>query len=142
MTQASIYNNHASVRADDIYSTGLGTEGCTVQLGETSDDWKLDCGDTVDNWYIDSEKMGEGTARWNAHPGNGDVYAVPYTQRTDLKGVLTLKAAHPLMYTLKYDVTVVTCRKAIRLRQTRHWSMAANTPLQRFRPACPARRTG
>ena len=105
LKQASIYNNHASVRADDIYSTGAGTEGCTVQLGETADSWKLDCGDTVDNWYIDSEKMGEGTARWNAHPGNGDAYAVPYTQRTDLKSVLTLKAAHPLMYTLTYDVT-------------------------------------
>ena len=105
LKQASIYNNHASVRADDIYSTGVGTEGCTVQLGETADSWKLDCGDTVDNWYIDSEKMGEGTARWNAHPGNGDIYAVPYTQRTDLKGVLTLKAAHPLMYTLTYNVT-------------------------------------
>lgn len=49
--------------------------------------------------------MGEGTARWNAHPGNGDIYAVPYTQRENLKGVLTLKAAHPLMYTLKYEVT-------------------------------------
>ena len=105
LKQASIYNNHASVRADDIYSTGVGTEGCTVQLGETADSWKLDCGDTVDNWYIDSEKMGEGTARWNAHPGNGDIYAVPYTQRENLKGVLTLKAAHPLMYTLTYDVT-------------------------------------
>lgn len=105
LKQASIYNNHASVRADDIYSTGVGTEGCTVQLGETADSWKLDCGDTVDNWYIDSEEMGEGTARWNAHPGNGDIYAVPYTQRENLKGVLTLKAAHPLMYTLTYDVT-------------------------------------
>lgn len=49
--------------------------------------------------------MGEGTARWNAHPGNGDAYVVPYTQRENLKGVLTLKAAHPLMYTLTYDVT-------------------------------------
>ncbi len=105
LKQASIYNNHASVRADDIYSTGVGTEGCTVQLGETADSWKLDCGDAVDNWYIDSDKMGEGTARWNAHPGNGDIYAVPYTQRENLKGVLTLKAAHPLMYTLTYDVT-------------------------------------
>ena len=105
LKQASIYNNHASVRADDIYSTGAGTEGCTVQLGETADSWKLDCGDAVDNWYIDSDKMGEGTARWNAHPGNGDIYAVPYTQRENLKGVLTLKAAHPLMYTLTYDVT-------------------------------------
>lgn len=107
LKQASIYNNHASVRADDIYSTGVGTEGCTVQLGETADSWKLDCGDAVDNWYIDSDKMGEGTARWNAHPGNGDIYAVPYTQRENLKGVLTLKAAHPLMYTLTYDVTSV-----------------------------------
>ena len=105
LKQASIYNNHASDGADDIYSTGKGTEGCTVQLGETADSWKLDCGDAVDNWYIDSDKMGEGTARWNAHPGKGDIYAVPYTQRTDLKGVLTLKAAHPLMYTLTYDVT-------------------------------------
>ena len=105
LKQASIYNNHASVRADDIYSTGVGTEGCTVQLGETADSWKLDCGDTVDNWYIDSDKMGEGTARWNAHPGNGDAYVIPYTQRENLKGVLTLKAAHPLMYTLTYDVT-------------------------------------
>ena len=105
LKQASIYNNHASDGADDIYSTGKGTEGCTVQLGETADSWKLDCGDTVDNWYIDSDQMGEGTARWNAHPGNGDAYVVPYTQRENLKGVLTLKAAHPLMYTLTYDVT-------------------------------------
>ena len=105
LKQASIYNNHASDGADDIYSTGKGTEGCTVQLGETADSWKLDCGDAVDNWYIDSDKMGEGTARWNAHPGKGDIYAVPYTQRENLKGVLTLKAAHPLMYTLTYDVT-------------------------------------
>ena len=105
LKQASIYNNHASDGADDIYSTGKGTEGCTVQLGETADSWKLDCGDTVDNWYIDSDQMGEGTARWNAHPGKGDAYVVPYTQRENLKGVLTLKAAHQLMYTLKYDVT-------------------------------------
>ena len=105
LKQASIYNNHASDGADDIYSTGKGTEGCTVQLGETADSWKLDCGDTVDNWYIDIDQMGEGTARWNAHPGNGAAYVVPYTQRENLKGVLTLKAAHPLMYTLTYDVT-------------------------------------
>ena len=105
LKRASIYNNHASDGADDIYSTGAGTEGCTVQLGETADSWKLDCGDTVDNWYIDSDQMGEGTARWNAHPGNGDAYVVPYTQRENLKGVLTLKAAHPLMYTLTYDVS-------------------------------------
>ncbi len=88
LTQASIYNNHAAVGADDIYSTGKGTEGCTVQLGNTSNSWQLDCGDTVDNWYLD------GDTRWNAHPENGDIYAVPYTQRADLKGVLTLKAAH------------------------------------------------
>ena len=94
LKQASIYNNHASVRADDIYSTGVGTDGCTVQLGETADSWKLDCGDTVDNWYIDSEKMGEGTARWNAHPSKGDLYTQKYTERENLTGVLTLKAAH------------------------------------------------
>ena len=94
LKQASIYNNHASVRADDIYSTGVGTEGCTVQLGETADSWKLDCGDAVDNWYIDSDKMGEGTARWNAHPSKGDLYTQKYTERENLTGVLTLKAAH------------------------------------------------
>ena len=94
LKQASIYNNHASDGADDIYSTGKGTEGCTVQLGETADSWKLDCGDTVDNWYIDSEKMGEGTARWNAHPSKGDLYTQKYTERENLTGVLTLKAAH------------------------------------------------
>ena len=105
LKKASIYNNHASDGADDIYSTGKGTEGCTVQLGKTADSWKLDCGDTVDNWYIDSDQMGEGTARWNAHPGNGDAYVVPYTQRENLKGVLTLKAAHQLMYTLEYVVS-------------------------------------
>jgi len=94
LKQASIYNNHASVWADDIYSTGVGTDGCTVQLGETADSWKLDCGDAVDNWYIDSDKMGEGTARWNAHPSKGDLYTQKYTERENLTGVLTLKAAH------------------------------------------------
>ena len=104
LKKASIYNNHASVRADDIYATGKGKNVCSIQLGETSDSWQLDCGDKVDNWYIDN-KAGEEPARWNAHPGNGDAYVVPYTQRENLKGVLTLKAAHQLMYTLTYDVS-------------------------------------
>ena len=104
LAQASIYNNHASVRGDDIYSTGAGTPGCTIQLGEISNDWKLSCGadDTVDGWYIDGKidsKIEEGfTARWNAHPDKGELYAKEYTQRENLTGALALKAAHEQLY--------------------------------------------
>ena len=104
LAQASIYNNHASVRGDDIYSTGVGTPGCTIQLGEISNDWKLSCGadDTVDGWYIDGKidsKIEEGfTARWNAHPDKGELYAKEYTQRENLTGALALKAAHEQLY--------------------------------------------
>lgn len=104
LAQASIYNNHASVRGDDIYSTGAGTPGCTIQLGEISNDWELSCGadDTVDGWYIDGKidsKIEEGfTARWNAHPDKGELYAQEYTQRENLTGALALKAAHEQLY--------------------------------------------
>ena len=104
LAQASIYNNHASVRGDDIYSTGAGTPGCTIQLGEISNDWKLSCSadDTVDGWYIDGKidsKIEEGfTARWNAHPDKGELYAKEYTQRENLTGALALKAAHEQLY--------------------------------------------
>ncbi len=102
LTQASIYDNHASVRGDDIYSTGAGTKGCTVQLGEFSTDWELSCGDkdTVDGWYIDGDVMGEGTARWNAHPLKGEIYTQLYEPRENLTGALTLKAAHARLYLL------------------------------------------
>ena len=104
LAQASIYNNHASVKGDDIYSTGAGTPGCTIQLGEISNDWKLSCSadDTVDGWYIDGKidsKIEEGfTARWNAHPDKGELYTKEYTQRENLTGALALKAAHEQLY--------------------------------------------
>lgn len=106
LTQASIYNNHASVRGDDIYSTGAGTPGCTIQLGEISNDWELSCGnkDKVDGWYIDGKIGEEITPRWNAHPSpdsvENEAYTQLYKQRENLTGALALKAAHEQLYTL------------------------------------------
>lgn len=104
LTQASIYNNHASVRGDDIYSTGAGTPGCTIQLGEISNDWELSCGnkDKVDGWYIDGKIGEEITPRWNAHPSpdsvENEAYTQLYKQRENLTGALALKAAHERLY--------------------------------------------
>ena len=103
---AAIYDNHADDMGDDIYSTGAGKEGCILQLGNTSDDWKLRCGekDKVDGWYIDGNVMGDGTARWKAHssaePIEAEIYTQPYEQRENLTGILALKAAHVRLYTL------------------------------------------
>lgn len=106
LIQASIYNNHASVRGDDIYSTGAGTPGCTIQLGEISNDWELSCGnkDKVDGWYIDGKIGEEITPRWNAHPSpdsaENEAYTQLYKERENLTGALALKAAHERLYTL------------------------------------------
>ena len=96
LREASIYGNHASVKGDDLASTGAGTEGCIVQLGDTSSDWKLTCGDSVDNWYMDGMEVDENqyVKRWNGHPSKGDLYTQKYTERENLTGVLALKAAH------------------------------------------------
>lgn len=108
LSQATIYDNHAEDRGDkklipmgdDIYSTGKGAPGCTIQLGDTSSDWELSCGDndTVDGWYIDGKIGEETTPRWNAHPDKGELYAKEYTQRENLTGALALKAAHEQLY--------------------------------------------
>ena len=110
LTQASIYNNHASVRGDDIYSTGAGTPGSIIQLGNTSSDWELDCidndsnRDKVDGWYIDGKIGKEITPRWKAHPLakpiENEVYTQLYELRKDLTGTLALKAAHERLYKL------------------------------------------
>ena len=109
LKQALIYNNHASDMGDDIYSTGEGADGCIIQLGNTSGDWKLDCidkdgnKDKVDGWYIDGKIGEEITPRWNAHPMNGTVYTEKFTEYENnekLTGALALKAAHERLYLL------------------------------------------
>ena len=107
LREASIYDNHASVKGDDIGSTGAGTEGCTVQLGNTASDWKLTCGDPVDNWYMDGMETDENQTvkRWNAHADQGAIYVNEYAERENLSGILALKAAHGLVYRVNYEVT-------------------------------------
>ena len=107
LREASIYDNHASVKSDDIGSSGAGTEGCIVQLGNISSDWKLSCGDSVDNWYMDGMEKDENQTvkRWNAHTDQGAIYVNEYAERENLSGILALKAAHGLVYRVNYEVT-------------------------------------
>ena len=98
----------------------------------------------ITGWYHDGYK-------WNtaANDGQGDFEQIDrwtaetadeYVPVENDSHAVSLKAAHPLMYTLTYMLPA-TCRKAIPLRQSRRWSTAAAIPSQTFRPACPARRT-
>ena len=96
---AILYNNHASVAGDDIYSTG------TITFGPVGSDWaldgdkdKLDCNGVshaIDGWYDDAED-----SRWEAHAK--PVHVEEFTDFDEgtgmavAEGSLALKAAHAL----------------------------------------------
>ena len=89
-----IYNNHASLAGDDLYSTGAGV----TSFGKTGSGWILDdCNEAIDGWYSDPEN-----SRWNAHPeADESAYVIAGTEgKTESE--LALKAAHGLSVDYQY----------------------------------------
>lgn len=84
----NIYNNHASLAADDIYNA----EGATITFEETKEDWVLDdCNDKINAWYDDSDNN-----RWNAHTEKEDELHIDKVKSGSVESKLTIKAAHNL----------------------------------------------
>lgn len=84
----NIYNNHASLAADDIYNA----EGVTITFEETKEDWVLDdCNDKINAWYDDSDNN-----RWNAHTDEEDKLHTEKVKSGSVESKLTIKAAHNL----------------------------------------------
>lgn len=84
----NIYNNHASLAADDIYNA----EGATITFEETKEDWVLDdCNDKINAWYDDSDNN-----RWNAHTDEEDKLHTEKVKSGSVESKLTIKAAHNL----------------------------------------------
>ena len=90
-----IYNNHASLAGDDLYSEANGT---LTQFGKTGSTWTLDdCNETIDGWYNDPEN-----SRWNAHPeADESAYVIAGTEGK-IEGEMALKAAHGLTVDYQY----------------------------------------
>lgn len=84
----NIYNNHASLAADDIYNA----EEATITFEETKEDWVLDdCNDKINAWYDDSDNN-----RWNAHSDEEDKLHTEKVKSGSVESKLTIKAAHNL----------------------------------------------
>ena len=84
---AKIYNNHASIGADDIYS-----QGSLITFNEVGNDWYLNgvqgnCTDKINGWYDDSKDL-----RWNAH---GDDLHIERILLGKFESI-SIKAAHNL----------------------------------------------
>jgi hypothetical protein len=103
---AQIYNNHARIRADDIYNVS----GKSIAFTSTGSNWTLDdCDHAITGWYDDATdaRWSSGTAmNGNCVSGRDtheDIYTVSDGAVTDQ---LALKAAHgyiddtPVYYTL------------------------------------------
>ena len=104
--KAEIYNNHADVAGDDIYSNSLNKNKVTYKPSLTfapvGKDWVLDdCNDPIVGWYYDGKEK-----RWNGD-GEGDAYyADEYTVGKEaVSDALALKAAHGQLCSVTYEVT-------------------------------------
>ena len=86
-----LYNNHARLAGDDIYSIG------TITFDSVGEDWILDdCDHKINGWYDDAEN-----SRWEAHDKDnlhvdlieGGEYS-SVTEDGEIAGALAIKAAH------------------------------------------------
>ena len=113
--KAEIYNNHADVAGDDIYSNSLNKNKVTYKPSLTfapvGDGWILDdCKEEhpIVGWYHDGkEKLTDNAyKRWNGD-GEGDAYyADEYTVGKEaVSDALALKAAHGQLCSVTYEVT-------------------------------------
>ena len=104
--KAEIYNNHADIAGDDIYSNSFNKNKVTYKPSLTfapvGKDWVLDdCSDPIVGWYHDGKEK-----RWNGD-GEGDAYyADEYTVGKEaVSDALALKAAHGQLCSVTYEVT-------------------------------------
>ena len=101
--ESEIYNNHASMAGDDIFS--FGTNG-KLKLTDVPEGLVLsETNHEIDGWYVDGVVDGEDTARWDKD--NFAQKYVPSPEQTIVTQI-ALKAAHGPIdynyynYTLKY----------------------------------------
>ena len=107
-SKAAIYNNHANIAGDDIYSV-IDTYEPSLTLSPVGENWVLDdCSDPIVGWYKDGEEKLTDNAykRWNGD-GEGDAYyADEYTVGKEaVSDALALKAAHGKFCNVTYEVT-------------------------------------
>lgn len=107
-SKAAIYNNHANIAGDDIYSV-IDTYEPSLTLSPVGENWVLDdCSDPIVGWYHDGkEKLTDNAyKRWNGD-GEGDAYyADEYTVGKEaVSDALALKAAHGQFCNIAYEVT-------------------------------------
>lgn len=90
-----IYNNHASIAGDDLYSEA---GKAVTQFDKTGTGWFLDdCEEAIDSWYHDPQEN-----RWNAHPEAEESAYVITKAEGKIEGELALKAAHGLAVEYQY----------------------------------------
>ena len=106
--KAEIYNNHADIAGDDIYSNSFNKNKVTynpsLTFAPVGDGWILDdCKEEhpIVGWYHDGKEK-----RWNGD-GEGDAYyADEYTVGKEaVSDALALKAAHGQLCSVTYEVT-------------------------------------
>ena len=106
--KAEIYNNHADIAGDDIYSNSFDKNKVTynpsLTFAPVGDGWILDdCKEEhpIVGWYHDGKEN-----RWNGD-GEGDAYyADEYTVGKEaVSDALALKAAHGKFCNVTYEVT-------------------------------------
>ena len=111
--KAEIYNNHADIAGDDIYSNSFDKNKVTynpsLTFAPVGDGWILDdCSDPIVGWYHDGKEKREDDTykRWNGD-GEGDAYyADEYTVGKEaVSDALALKAAHGQLCSVTYEVT-------------------------------------
>ena len=110
---AQLYNNHAKIAGDDIYSNSYTKNDITytpsLTFAPVGDDWILDdCNEPIVGWYHDGkEKLENDTYKhWNGDGEDDEYYADEYEVKAEaISDVLALKAAHGKFHTVKYEVT-------------------------------------
>lgn len=98
---SKIYNNHASLAGDDVFSFGTNAK---LKLSDVPEGLILsETGHAIDGWYVDGVINGEDTARWDK-----DNFAQKYVPSPEevINTQIALKAAHgPINYNY-YDYTL------------------------------------
>ena len=107
-SKAAIYNNHANIAGDDIYSV-IDTYEPSLTLSPVGENWVLDdCKDPIVGWYQDGSEMLTDTAykRWNGDAADENYYADEYAVGKEaVSDALALKAAHGKFCNVTYEVT-------------------------------------
>ena len=110
---AQLYNNHAKIAGDDVYSSSYTKKGNeytpSLTLAPTGDGWTLDdCNDPIVGWYQDGSEMLTDTdhKRWNGDATDNSYYADEYkVGEAAVSDALALKAAHGKFCNVTYEVT-------------------------------------